>query len=168
MDGYLFVGSPTPLAQGPPGLKVEKECCWPSLPTSLASALVHESVPSLTQQKDCLLRSCELLGQVHPPFFTTGLLLLGTCLEWRETVTPDSALWDGIVLLPPHRPQWTDRWPRRASGAPSAGCELLFLGRSPWFKGKNKTCSRLHLWNYQILNQTKYLQKSLLRTQPVK
>ena len=83
-DGWVLVrGQPNPAGPGPTGPESQEGVLMAFPPHQPRTCPC--SVPPLTEQKDCFLRHCELLGQVHPPFFTTGLLLFWTCLEWRET-----------------------------------------------------------------------------------
>lgn len=136
------------LAQGPPLQAPARRA--DGLPSQSASLLIHDAAlvswrrvcSSLDKTtKDCFLRSCELLGQVHLPFLQSALAFVEPATSGDKLLAHDSALWAGPSCFLSTGPWWTDG-PVKCPGILST-----VTGKFHSFKGKNKIHHRLHLWN---------------------
>lgn len=145
--------------------------CWPTRPqqggeqtaspphqllvrdTALASwQAVCSSLDKTT--KDCFLRSCELFGQVHPPFLQSALAFVGPATSGDRLLAQDSALWAGSSSFLSTGPWWTDG-PVKCPGILSTVCGLLSLENSIHLKEKIKSATGSISGTRKVLHQTK-------------
>lgn len=135
--------------------------CWPraparrradNLPSGSASLLIRDAaltlrqrVPPWTRQrKDCFLRNCELLGQVHPPLLRSALAFAEPATSRDKLLAHDSALWAGSSPFLSTGALGGQMAQQSVRARPTV-CRVVVTGKFHSFKGKTKTCFGLHL-----------------------